>query len=118
MCVPTVEVDSTSPSPANVPPAIFTVAPCRPRLSGSDTDTAPDSVTACPSVNETLDATFAKVGGSVHRRDRQCLARTPGRERPRPVVEHPAQHPRRVRPVIVRIVARRIERHLVQHALI
>ena len=65
MPVPVVEVDSTSPSPEKVPPAIFTVAPASLRLSGSDTVTALDSVTALPSVKLTLLATLASVGASL-----------------------------------------------------
>src|SRR5262245_18135769 len=57
---------STSPSPANLPVVIDTVAPASVRLSGSDTDAAPDSTTAPAfSVNCALVATLANVGGSL-----------------------------------------------------
>src|ERR1700733_12800555 len=64
MLVPAVFAASTSPSPANVPPVIFTVALVRSRLSGSVTETAPESVAAAPPwVKAALVATFDKVGG-------------------------------------------------------
>ena len=63
--VPIVEVASTSPSPANVPPATFTVALVMPRLSGSVTVTDGDSVTVCPSVKATVPAVAVSVGGSL-----------------------------------------------------
>src|ERR1700733_11995520 len=64
MAVPAVFTVSTSPSPANVPPTMFTVALTRSRLPGSLTVTALDSVAAAPPcVNAALVATFDKVGG-------------------------------------------------------
>jgi hypothetical protein len=64
MLVPAVLNPSTSPSPANVPPVTCTVALDRSRLSGSLTETAPDTVTApAPWVKCALVATFDKVGG-------------------------------------------------------
>src|ERR1700739_3453632 len=57
---------STSPSPANVPVVIDTVAPASSRLSGSDTDTAFDSTAGPPlSVKCALVATFEKAGGAL-----------------------------------------------------
>src|SRR5215831_16051762 len=65
MPVPVVFAGSTSPSPANVPPAIFTVAPAQVVLSGSDTVTPGDSVIdAAFSVKLALVATVS-VGGSL-----------------------------------------------------
>src|SRR5215470_7869978 len=46
MLVPDVVAASTSPSPANVPAVIFTVALANVRLSGSDTTAADDNVFA------------------------------------------------------------------------
>ena len=66
MLVPAVDAASTSASPENVPPVIETVALASVRLSGSVTETAPDSVTAPPSsVKWTLEATLASVGASL-----------------------------------------------------
>ena len=42
--MPVTEVVSTSPSPEKVPPVMTTVAPTSFRLSGSVTDTEPESV--------------------------------------------------------------------------
>src|ERR1051325_5202050 len=64
MAVPETSAVSTSPSPANVPPVIATVAPASARLSGSDTVTDGDNVTGDPfSVNDALTAP-ASVGAS------------------------------------------------------
>src|SRR5215470_8915147 len=64
MLVPDVVAASTSPSPANVPAVIFTVALANVRLSGSDTTAADDSVFAPAfSVKLAVAATVA-VGGS------------------------------------------------------
>jgi hypothetical protein len=65
MLVPAVLVASTSPSPANLPAVIDTVALSRSRLSGSLTVRDGDRVTAPPfSVYDTLAATPDRVGGS------------------------------------------------------
>src|SRR5689334_25129 len=64
MVVPAVTADSTSSSPAKVPPTIFTVAPVRPRLSTSVTERADEIVVLVPSVNDTLVAA-ATVGASL-----------------------------------------------------
>src|ERR1043166_8147612 len=66
MTVPVVDVASTSPSPANLPPVIDTVALARLRLYGSVTVSAPESVAvASCSVYCALAATLVRVGGSL-----------------------------------------------------
>src|SRR5215471_6857185 len=66
MLVPATLAERISPSPAKVPPVIDTVAPARLRLSGSDAEAAPDSVTAPPPwVKLAEAATLLKVGASL-----------------------------------------------------
>src|SRR6267142_67517 len=65
MWVPVVVAVRTSPSPANVPPVIWTVALARSRLSGSDTERVGDRVSVLPSTNEATDATDDSTGGSL-----------------------------------------------------
>ena len=65
MLVPATLTASWSPSPAKVPPMIFTVALARFWLSGSATEAAPDSVTAAPfSVKVAPAAMLDSVGAS------------------------------------------------------
>src|SRR4249920_3310683 len=66
MLVPVVSAASTSPSPTNVPPAIFTVAPVQVGLSGSVTETVGDSTIEAPfSVKLVLVVPSASVGASL-----------------------------------------------------
>ena len=62
--VPDVLADSTSPSPAKVPPATDTVAPTRPTLSTSVTDSVGEIAVVAPSVKATL-AAAATLGASL-----------------------------------------------------
>src|SRR5262249_46338247 len=62
MLVPIVVAASTSPSPANVPPVIATVALTSVRLSGSDTNNAGDTVTV-GWVTATNAVTLESAGG-------------------------------------------------------
>src|SRR5690349_4290717 len=64
MLVPVVVAASTSPSPANVPPAIFTVAFESVRLSASATTAADETVFAPPFSVKPAVATPESVGGS------------------------------------------------------
>ena len=65
IAVPVVSKASTSPSPANAPPAIDTVALVMAVLSGSEIDSVADSVTAAPfSVKLALVATVLRVGAA------------------------------------------------------
>ena len=63
MLVPATVALSTSPSPANVPPVIFTVALVRFGLSKSVTVMAGDSVVVLPWVKAIVAATLLSVGG-------------------------------------------------------
>src|SRR5258708_3226921 len=65
MLVPPTVAASTSPSPANVPPVIDTVAFVSVRLSGSDTASDGDTVTVCPLAKDTSVATLLRLGGSL-----------------------------------------------------
>src|ERR1043166_7808547 len=65
MWVPATLAESTSPSPAKVPPVIFTVAFAILRLSGSDTDNVGESCTGLPSRNDRVGNTEVRVGASL-----------------------------------------------------
>src|ERR1051325_9264042 len=65
MLVPDTLAASTSPSPAKVPPVIFTVALVSVRLSGSDTEIAGEMVIVCCGRKFTALATFDNVGASL-----------------------------------------------------
>src|SRR5271155_2992548 len=65
MLVPVVVAANTSPSPANVPAAIDTVAPARSRLSGSDTVTLGDNVSTVDGTAVTAATTPPSAGGSL-----------------------------------------------------
>ena len=56
---------STSPSPAKVPPVIFTVALAILRLSTSDTVSVGEICRVVPAVNVTVGATAVRVGASL-----------------------------------------------------
>src|SRR5262245_48554778 len=62
MLVPAPDAERMSPSPGNVPAVIFTVAPVRVKLSGSDTARAGESVTLWNCVSVTEDATELNEG--------------------------------------------------------
>src|SRR5262249_24622453 len=64
MLVPATLARSTSPSPGNAPPVIATVALARVALSGSETATVGDSVTAGPFSVKDASVVPASVGGS------------------------------------------------------
>src|ERR1043166_2985643 len=64
MLVPPTLAESTSPSPAKLPPVTLTVALDRLALSKSVTVTLGDSVVVLPWVKPTDDATDVSVGGS------------------------------------------------------
>src|SRR5262249_60501364 len=66
MAVPAVLAASTSPSPAKVPPATFTVAPVRVVLSGSVSVTVGESTNEAPfSVKLAAVVPIASVGASL-----------------------------------------------------
>src|ERR1043166_991935 len=65
MWVPATLAESTSPSPAKVPPVIDTVAFAILRLSGSDTDNVGESCTVLPSRNDNVGVTEVSIGASL-----------------------------------------------------
>src|ERR1043166_933720 len=65
MLVPETLAASTSPSPAKVPPVIFTVALASVIVSGSDTVMLGEIVMVCCGTNITAAATFDNVGASL-----------------------------------------------------